>query len=72
MVDSEKFTDPRQREILDRLAALEKHSHEPFDFTHLIERIELLETAFKAIHAGKIAEINAAIAEAKRVTVGLR
>ncbi len=28
-----------------RLAALEAHSHEPFDFTHMIERIERLEAS---------------------------
>lgn len=27
-----------------RIEQLEKHSHEPFDFTHLIERLERLES----------------------------
>lgn len=31
------------RELTKRVKELEKHSHEPFDFTHLIERLEKLE-----------------------------
>lgn len=31
--------------IEERLEALEQHSHEPYDFTHLVERLEALETS---------------------------
>ena len=34
-----------RKDIIRRLEALEKHSHEPFDFSHLVERLETVETA---------------------------
>lgn len=41
----------------ERLSALEKHSHEPFDFTHLIGRIERIEEAIKLYPAVDVAAI---------------